>query len=200
MLGLLHSSRPPPAVVPCFSLRRLLWLHSTGSKLGSCSTQSQRLWCADLVSLQHLESSQTRDGTHVPCICRQIPARCTTREVRSGCFEEKMWPTRPTFLALWTFVLYSLNFTGPESCSKCGQGRSPKNDMVAKLRKKDFTEVSDSSVMTSWLSWNDLLRAPCSFEERQASQPLVHLWAWEPGHPSPRSHALSLLLHNPPLQ
>ena len=138
--------------MPRFSLRRLLWLHSTGSKLSSCSTQAQQLWCTDLVSLQRLESSQTRDGTHVPCICRQIPTHCTTREVHSGCFEGKMWPTRSMFSALWPFALYSLNLTGPESCSKCGQGRSPKNDMVAKLRKKDFTEVSDSSVMTSWLS------------------------------------------------
>ena len=196
---LFAPSGPRLAAVPR-SLRWLLWLRSTGSRLSSRSAQAQWLWCADLVSLRYLESSQTRDGAHVPCIRRQIPIHCTAREVHSGCFEEKMWPTRSMFLALWPFVLYSLNLTGPESCSKCGQGRSPKNDMVAKLRKKDFTEVTDSSVMTLWLSWSDLLKAPCSFEERQASQPLVHLWAWEPGHPSPRSHTLRLLLHKPPLQ
>ena len=33
----------------------------------------------------HVESSQTRDQTRVPCIGRQIPIHCTTREVpRSG--------------------------------------------------------------------------------------------------------------------
>ena len=35
-----------------------------------------------LVALQHVKSSRTRDGTHVPCIDRQILIYCTTREVR----------------------------------------------------------------------------------------------------------------------
>ena len=150
------------------------------------------VWRVDLVSLRHVEPSQTRDGTHVPCMRRQIPIHHTTGEVHSGCFEDKICPTRSMFLALWPFVLCSLNLIGPESCSKCGQVRSPKNDKVAKLRKKGFTEVTDSSVRTSCLSWNDFLRAPCSFEETQASQPFGFLWAWEPGHPRSRSHTFSL--------
>ena len=34
-----------------------------------------------LVALRHVGYSQTRDRTHVPCIGRQIPNHCTTREV-----------------------------------------------------------------------------------------------------------------------
>ena len=39
----------------------------------SChSTQAQQLQHTDLVAPQHVESSQTRDWTHVPCIGRRI--------------------------------------------------------------------------------------------------------------------------------
>ena len=34
-----------------------------------------------LASLRHVESSCTRDRIHVPCIGRQIPIHCTTKEV-----------------------------------------------------------------------------------------------------------------------
>ena len=34
-----------------------------------------------LVTLRHVESSWTRDQTHVPCIGRRILIHCTTREV-----------------------------------------------------------------------------------------------------------------------
>ena len=34
-----------------------------------------------LVALWYVESSQTRDQTHAPCIGRQILIHCTTREV-----------------------------------------------------------------------------------------------------------------------
>ena len=39
------------------------------------------LWNAGLVAPQHVESSWTRDQTHVPCIGRQTPNPWTTREV-----------------------------------------------------------------------------------------------------------------------
>ena len=39
------------------------------------------MWCMGLAALQHVGSSQTRDGTHVPCISRQILNHWTTREV-----------------------------------------------------------------------------------------------------------------------
>ena len=42
--------------------------------LSSCGTQ-------DLVSPQHVESTWTRDQTHVPCLGRQTPIHCLTREV-----------------------------------------------------------------------------------------------------------------------
>ena len=39
------------------------------------------LWHSGLVAPWHMESSQRRDRTHVPCIGRQIPNHGTTREV-----------------------------------------------------------------------------------------------------------------------
>ena len=35
-----------------------------------------------LVARRHVESSQTRARTHVPCISRRIPNHCATREVQ----------------------------------------------------------------------------------------------------------------------
>ena len=67
-----------------FSLRQLLLLWSMGSRrmgFSSCGTWAQQLWHTGLVAPMHVESSQTRDGTHVPCIGRQILNHCATREV-----------------------------------------------------------------------------------------------------------------------
>ena len=41
----------------------------------------------DLAAPEHLESSQNRGRTHVPCIGRQILKRWTTREVLSDIFK-----------------------------------------------------------------------------------------------------------------
>ena len=38
------------------------------------------MWRTDLVALRHVGSSQTRSRTRVPCIGRQIPNHCATRE------------------------------------------------------------------------------------------------------------------------
>ena len=43
--------------------------------------QAQNLRRSGLVAQWHVGSSQTRDRTLVPCIGRQIPTHCTTREV-----------------------------------------------------------------------------------------------------------------------
>ena len=56
-----------------------LWLSSPRVRgLSGCSTCVQ---CVDLVALQYVESSQTRDQTHVPCIDKQIPIHSTTQDV-----------------------------------------------------------------------------------------------------------------------
>ena len=59
-----------------FSLAWLLLLQSMGS-LVTPLRQS---------ALRHVESSQTRDRTHVPCISRQILDHWTTREVPRHAF------------------------------------------------------------------------------------------------------------------
>ena len=74
----------------------LFFLFSTDSRLtgfSSCSTEAQLLWltdsriqaewlwCTGPVALQHVDSSQTRDRTHVPCSDRQIFIHCASREV-----------------------------------------------------------------------------------------------------------------------
>ena len=66
-----------------FSLRWLLLLQSTGSRLvgfSSCSTWAQWLWRTGLVALRHVGSSWTRARTRVPFIGRQILNHCATRE------------------------------------------------------------------------------------------------------------------------
>ena len=42
--------------------------------------QAQQLWLTGLVAPRHVGSSQTRARTCVPCIGRQIPNPCATRE------------------------------------------------------------------------------------------------------------------------
>ena len=52
-----------------FSLRRLFLLQSTGSRsreFSSGITRAQQVWCTGLAASQYVESSQTRDQTHVP--------------------------------------------------------------------------------------------------------------------------------------
>lgn len=43
---------------------------------------AQRLWYTGLVAPQHVESSQTRDGTHVLCIDGWVLTHCAVREVQ----------------------------------------------------------------------------------------------------------------------
>ena len=50
-----------------------LWL--AGSR-----AQAQQLWSLGSATPPHVGSSQTRDQTRVPCIGRQIPIHCATRE------------------------------------------------------------------------------------------------------------------------
>ena len=45
----------------------------------------QWLWLTGLVTLRHVESSQTRDWTSVPCIARQILSHWTAREALTLC-------------------------------------------------------------------------------------------------------------------
>ena len=52
----------------------------------SSRAQTQQLWHTGLAALQHVESSLTRDRTHVPCIVRQILIHYTTKEVQQYAF------------------------------------------------------------------------------------------------------------------
>ena len=45
--------------------------------------QAQQLWLTGLVAPRHAGSSQTRARTRVPCIGRQTPNHCTTREAQA---------------------------------------------------------------------------------------------------------------------
>ena len=60
-----------------------------------CGARSQQLWHTGLVAPQHVESSWTRDGTHVPCIGRWILIHCSTREVPESFLKQ---------IALFTFM------------------------------------------------------------------------------------------------
>ena len=80
-----------------------LWLQWTGPTLhcgarashcsgfSCCRIQAlgrrlQQLWHTGLVAPQHVESSRTRDWTHVPCIGGQILIHCTTSEIHESVF------------------------------------------------------------------------------------------------------------------
>ena len=39
------------------------------------------MWCMVIAALRRVESSQSRDGTSVPCTGKQIPIHRATREV-----------------------------------------------------------------------------------------------------------------------
>ena len=69
-------------------LRCCAWTFSSCSEralgcvgFGSSSTQAQQLCFMDLIALQHVGSSQTRDQTHVAYTGRCILNHCATREV-----------------------------------------------------------------------------------------------------------------------
>ena len=60
----------------------------------------KQLWCRGLVAPRHVESSRTRHQIHVPCIGRQIPVHCTTREVQSMLFLRSSLNAYTSFKAL----------------------------------------------------------------------------------------------------
>ena len=72
-------------------------LHRMGSHCGgfSCGARSQQLWLKGLVDPQHVESSWTRNGTHVPCTGRWILIHYVTREVPESFLKQ---------IALFTFM------------------------------------------------------------------------------------------------
>ena len=72
-----------------FSLQRLLLLQSVG-----CTAWAQQLSRTGLVARGHVESSQTRDQTHIPCTGRCILNHRTTREVLDLSFklDPAPWP------------------------------------------------------------------------------------------------------------
>ena len=70
-----------------FPWQWFLWLPNIGFRcvgLSGCDSVSRaqaQLWCTGLAALRHVESSQTRDPTGVPCTGRQSLVYCTTGEV-----------------------------------------------------------------------------------------------------------------------
>ena len=64
------------------AVHRLLLLRSTGAVV-----VARGLWSMGLVARRHVESSQTRDLTHVACIGRQVLNYWTTKEVPDLAFD-----------------------------------------------------------------------------------------------------------------
>ena len=58
-----------------------IWLQML--QLAGSRAQPQQLWHTDLVAPWHVESSQTRDQTCVPCIGKQISNHWTMREAQN---------------------------------------------------------------------------------------------------------------------
>ena len=75
-------------------------LHSAAHRLCICSSCALSAWCTGLVALQHVESSWTRDQTHVPFTGRQIFIHCTTSEVPKLTFLF-CFPSPPFLACCW---------------------------------------------------------------------------------------------------
>ena len=67
----------------------------------SCGTWAQQLRRTGLVAPQHVGSSQTRDGTHVPCIGWRILNHCATRDVRECFLAFSSFQRLPACVGLW---------------------------------------------------------------------------------------------------
>ena len=82
------------AILPCGARARwLLLLQSAGSRytgFSSCCTQADELWPAGSVALQHVGSSQSRDGTHVPYLGRRIPILVPSGKSQEMTFDQPL--------------------------------------------------------------------------------------------------------------
>ena len=68
--------------------------------------QAQQLWLTGPVAPQHVGSSQTRAQTRVPCIGRQTPNHCTTREapvMHFNCWEVLYFVNIPQFVYSFSY-------------------------------------------------------------------------------------------------
>ena len=68
-------------VVASLGVEHRLQTHGLSTWAHRPQSQAQQLWPTNLVAQQHVESSRSRDQTHVPCIGRQILIHFTTRKV-----------------------------------------------------------------------------------------------------------------------
>ena len=90
---------------------RPLLPRSTGPR----HAQAQQLWPTGPAAPRHAGSSQTRVRTHVPCIGRQTPNHCATREAPYVCFDRAFW--RPHGDSLITEIKQNSGRFQPGICS-----------------------------------------------------------------------------------
>ena len=69
---------------------------------GIKSCRLQELWLTGFSRPQHVESSQTRGRTHVPCTGRRVLIHCTTREVLF-CFFQSHFFLHKLFIQIFFF-------------------------------------------------------------------------------------------------
>ena len=97
-LSLVAASRGYSLVIVCRFLFAVVFLVAD-HRFQACGLPW--LWLTGLVTLLHVESSQTRDRPHVPCIGRHIPNHWVSREVLWGLLYQ-CWQT--VLGALWLSV------------------------------------------------------------------------------------------------
>ena len=83
--------------------------YSSFQSMGSRECGLQQLWCMGLLDLWHVKSSQTRDGTHHPCIGRWILNHWTTREVSNLCLLCLHMRQDVTFLKKWRHLFVNVS-------------------------------------------------------------------------------------------
>ena len=129
----------------------------------------QQLWLRGSVVPQHVRSSRTRGRTRVPCIGRQIPIHCTTREVS--------WPIR-MWLRGGEYCMHEADLFnntkdfpgGPVAKSpgsQCrGPGFDPWSEKQNKTKHSTWTQNFLQWHSRSWLSsltWSSLTFDPAVF-------------------------------------
>ena len=135
-----------------------------------------------LVALWHVESSQTRDWTRVPCIDRQIPIHCTTREVFIPVYFLENQIRAFSKSCAWIFPLYLLRM------NYCINHTQSLEEKVCNFLQQSFSygdHIPLRIVKCTWKSW------PLKFEASLVAQmvknpPAVwETWVWSLGWGDP---------------
>ena len=115
--------------------------------------------CGGLVVRRHVESSQTRDWTRVPCIGRQTVNHWAPREVQGAILKAASLESSCTFIIVDSSAPPYLpthmhdakwNHRNTDLWESQGTANPPSGDLLAWLWTRDKTEVCDNGGHEAW--------------------------------------------------